>query len=49
MNKPARRWPLIVAGTLAVLLIVAFAAFQFAIKSLKSQVEQALGPHGEVN
>ena len=48
MNKPARRWPLIVAGTLVVLLVVAFAAFQFAIRALKGQVEQALGPHGEV-
>jgi hypothetical protein len=48
MNKPTRRWPLIVAGILVALLIAAFAAFQFAIKTLKSQVEQALGPYGEV-
>ena len=31
-----------------VLLIVGFAAFQFAIHSLKGQVEKALGPNGEV-
>ena len=49
MNNPTRRWPLIVTGTVVVLLVVAFAAFQFAIKSLKSQVEQALGPYGEVS
>ena len=48
MSRATRRWPLIVAGILAVFLITAFVAFQIAIKTLKSQVEQALGPYGEV-
>jgi hypothetical protein len=48
MSKRIRRWPLIAGGTLAVLLIALFVAFQLAIKSLKGQVEQALGPYGEV-
>lgn len=48
MSTRTRRWLLTIGGILAVLLIAAFAAFQFAIKALKSQVEQALGPHGEV-
>lgn len=48
MSRPPRRWPLIVAGTLAAFLVVAFIAFQVGIKALKSQVEQALGPYGEV-
>lgn len=48
MSRATRRWPLIVAGTLAAFLVVAFIAFQVGIKALKSQVEQALGPYGEV-
>jgi hypothetical protein len=42
------RWKLLVGGSLAVLLIATFAAFQFAIHALKGQVEKALGPQGEV-
>jgi hypothetical protein len=48
MSTRTRRWPLIVGGIVAALLIAAFAAFQVGIKALKSQVEQALGPYGEV-
>ena len=48
MTTKTRRWPLIVAGTLIALVIGGFAAFQFAIQSLKGKVEQALGPYGEV-
>jgi len=48
MSKQTRRRLLIIAGILIAALIAAFAVFQFAIKALKSQVEQALGPHGEV-
>jgi hypothetical protein len=42
------RWILLTGGSLAVLLVTAFAAFQFAIHALKGQVEKALGPQGEV-
>ena len=48
MRTRTRRWTLIIGGTLIVLLIAGFAAFQFAIASLKGQVEKALGPQGEV-
>ena len=48
MSARARRWILIIGGGFIVLLIVGFAAFQFAIHSLKGQVEKALGPNGEV-
>lgn len=44
-NKP---WKLIIGCGLVGLVIAAFAAFQFAIHSLKGQVEKALGPLGEV-
>lgn len=39
---------LIVACTLIALAVAGFAAFQLAIRSLKTQVEQVLGPNGEV-
>jgi len=46
-SQPKRR--LLIALTLvAALIIGGFAAWQFAIRSLKSQVELALGPQGEV-
>ena len=48
MRTRTRRWTLIIGGTLIVILIAGFAAFQFAIQSLKGQVEKALGPQGEV-
>ena len=48
MSTKARRWTLIIGITLAAVLIAGFAAFQFAIQTLKGQVEKALGPHGEV-
>ena len=48
MSTRTRRWTLIIGGSLIVLLIAGFAAFQFAIQSLKGQVEKALGPQGEV-
>lgn len=48
MSTRARRWILIVGSCCVVLLIASFAAFQFAVHALKGQVEEALGPHGEV-
>jgi len=48
MSTRSRPWLLILGGSLAALLIIGFAAFQFAIHVLKGQVEQALGPYGEV-
>ena len=48
MQRRSRRL-LIIASLLAALLLGAFAAFQFAAQSLKTQVEQALGPQGEVH
>src|ERR1035437_9210877 len=48
MSTRSRRWFLIIGGSFVALLIIGFAAFQFAIHALKSQVEKALGPYGEV-
>jgi hypothetical protein len=48
MQKKTRRWTLIIAASLAVLLIAGFVAFQFAVRSLKGHIEKALGPQGEV-
>lgn len=48
MRTRTRRWTLIIGGTLIVCRTAGFAAFQFAIQSLKGQVEKALGPQGEV-
>jgi hypothetical protein len=44
----SKRWTLIIASSVIVLLLAGFLAFQFAVRSLKGQVEKALGPHGEV-
>ena len=44
-----RRWSILIAAALLGLLICGFAAFQYAIHSLKEQVEKTLGPQGEVN
>ena len=48
MSTRSRRWLLILGGSLLVLVIAGFAAFQLAIHLLKGQVEKALGPYGEV-
>jgi Domain of Unknown Function (DUF748) len=48
MSTRSRRWLLILGGSFVALLIIGFAAFQFAIHALKGQVEKALGPYGEV-
>ena len=48
MSTRSRRWLLILGGSLVALLVIGFAAFQFAIHALKGQVEKALGPYGEV-
>lgn len=41
-------WKLIIGITLSFLIIGAVTAFQFAVHSLKTQVEKTLGPLGEV-
>ena len=46
-SHPKRRL-LIVLTLIAIVMVGGFATWQFAIRSLKSQVEQALGPQGEV-
>lgn len=43
-----KRWIIILIATLLALLLGGFAALQFAIHSLKGQVEKTLGPQGEV-
>ena len=48
MSARTKRWLLILGGSLVALLIIGFAAFQFAVHALKGQVEKALGPYGEV-
>ena len=46
-SHPKRR-VFIVLALIAVVVLGGFAAWQVAVRSLKSQVEQALGPQGEV-
>ncbi len=46
--QPRSRRLLIIASLLAALVLGGLAALQFATRSLKTQVEQALGPQGEV-
>lgn len=48
MSSQPKRRLLIVITLFTALIVGGFAAWQFAIRSLKSQVEQALGPQGEV-
>lgn len=48
MSSQPKRRLLIVITLITALIIGGFAAWQFAIRSLKIQVEQALGPQGEV-
>ncbi|MBS1158487.1 MAG: uncharacterized protein H6R15_906 [Proteobacteria bacterium] len=48
MNPQNRRWPRILLVSVSVLLLSAVVAFQVAVRVLKGQVEQALGPAGQV-
>ncbi len=48
MRTRMKRLALIAGGVLLLLFIASVIAFQFAIRAMKSQVESALGPHGEV-
>lgn len=48
MTSAPRRWPRHLLLALLLVAGLAFAAFQTAIHLLKSQIEQALGPRGEV-
>ena len=48
MKTNFRRWTLIISGTLVALLLAGFAVFQFAVHSLKGQIEKSLGPQSEV-
>lgn len=48
MSTRSKRWLTILGGSLVGLLLIGFAAFQFAVHALKGQVEKALGPYGEV-
>ncbi len=48
MTVRKKRWIIILIATLLALLLGGFAALQFAIHSLKGQVEKTLGPQGEV-
>ena len=48
MTTRVRRWMLIIVSLTIILAVAAFAAFQLAVRSLRSEVESALGPHGEV-
>ena len=48
MPNHQKRRLLIVLTVISVVVIGGFVGWQFAIRSLKSQVEQALGPQGEV-
>jgi len=48
MATKKRSWVVIIGIGFIVLLIAAFAVFQLAIRELKSQVENALGPQGEI-
>ena len=48
MRTRMKRWALIASGVVLLLFIASVIAFQFAIRAMKSKVESALGPHGEV-
>ena len=48
MSNTPRRWTLILGSLLVAILIAGFAAFQIGIRTLKGQIETALGPQGEV-
>ena len=48
MRTRMKRWALIASGVVLLLFIASVIAFQFAIRAMKSQIESALGPHGEV-
>lgn len=48
MDTKNRHWLRIVVGVLIALSLAAFAAFELGTRAQKGQVEQALGPYGEV-
>ncbi len=48
MTPASRHRLLLIAGLLGALLLTGLVAFQFAVHALKGQIEQSLGPHGEV-
>ena len=48
MSSHSKRRLLIVLALIGIMVLGGFAAWHVAIRSLKSQVEQALGPQGEV-
>lgn len=48
MTLRRKRWIVVLSVALLCVIAGAFAAFQFAIHSLKEQIEKALGPQGEV-
>ena len=48
MSSHSKRRLLIVLALIGIMVLGGFTAWHFAIRSLKSQVEQALGPQGEV-
>ena len=48
MSSHSKRRVLIVLALIGIMVLGGFAAWHIAIRSLKSQVEQALGPQGEV-
>ena len=48
MSSHSKRRVLIVLALIGIMVLGGFAAWHVAIRSLKSQVEQALGPQGEV-
>ena len=49
MNKASKRWIAILAVVAVLLVAAAYGAFHFAVQGLKSKVEEALGPAGEVS
>ncbi len=48
MKTRTRRWVLITVSMFIIWLIAGFFAFQFAVHSLKAQIEKSLGPQSEV-
>lgn len=47
-HAPVKRWAIILVSLAVLLVGGGYAAFHFAVQSLKGKVEQALGPQGEV-
>lgn len=48
MNTKKTRWPVILLVTLLCLVAALFAAYQFALRTIKSEIEKTLGAQGEV-